>query len=325
MQQFETALALRGLTKRFDRPAVDALDLTIRTGEFYALLGPNGAGKTTTLRMVAGLLRPDAGSVAIFGIDALKNPVAAKQVMAWVSDEPMIYDKLTPLEYLELVAGLWGIDAGLAEASAHALLVSLGLDPVRDHAALAPRLGVMLQAGGVYPGAYPLEMLRLYASFHADPLDPADLLDRLGLGGATRTTYRRLSGGQQQRLSLALAVVGRPEVVFLDEPTAGLDPQARHATWDLVRELRTGGVTVVLTTHAMDEAEALADDVVIVDRGRVVAAGTPASLTSGGARRITAEPGQSIPGAVEESPGSYVVRRTLEDVFLGLTGRELRS
>jgi ABC-2 type transport system ATP-binding protein len=201
----------------------------------------------------------------------------------------------------------------------------LGLDPVRDHAALAPRLGVMLQAGGVYPGAYPLEMLRLYAAFHADPLDPADLLERLGLGGTTRTTYRRLSGGQQQRLSLALAVVGRPEVVFLDEPTAGLDPQARHATWDLVRELRTGGVTVVLTTHAMDEAEALADDVVIVDRGTVVAAGTPAELTAGGARRITAEPGQSIPGAVEESPGSYVVRRTLEDVFLDLTGRELRS
>src|SRR5438105_2871231 len=129
MKHFETALALRGLTKRFDRPAVDALDLTIRTGEFYALLGPNGAGKTTTLRMVAGLLRPDAGSVAIFGIDALADPVAAKQIMAWVSDEPMIYDKLTPLEYLEFVAGLWGVDAPTAQASAHDLLVSLGLEP----------------------------------------------------------------------------------------------------------------------------------------------------------------------------------------------------
>jgi ABC-2 type transport system ATP-binding protein len=103
-----SALQVRRLTKRFDRPAVDALDLTVRSGEFYALLGPNGAGKTTTLRMVAGLLRPDAGAVSILGIDALADPVAAKQIMAWVSDEPMIYDKLTPLEYLEFVAGLWG-------------------------------------------------------------------------------------------------------------------------------------------------------------------------------------------------------------------------
>jgi ABC-2 type transport system ATP-binding protein len=127
-----SALELRGLTKRFDRLAVDALDLTIRIGEFYALLGPNGAGKTTTLRMVAGLLRPDAGAVSVFGIDALKDPVAAKQMMAWVSDEPMIYDKLTPLEYLEFVAGLWGIDAATAEGSARDLLASLGLEPHRD-------------------------------------------------------------------------------------------------------------------------------------------------------------------------------------------------
>ena len=110
-----SALEVRGLTKRFDRPAVDALDLTVRAGEFYALLGPNGAGKTTTLRMVAGLLRPDAGSVSVLGIDALADPVAAKQIMAWVSDEPMIYDKLTPLEYLEFVAGLWGIDPAVSE------------------------------------------------------------------------------------------------------------------------------------------------------------------------------------------------------------------
>jgi ABC-2 type transport system ATP-binding protein len=129
MTTIEAALEVRGLTKRFDRPAVDALDLSIRRGEFYALLGPNGAGKTTTLRMVAGLLRPDAGSVHVAGIDALADPVAAKQVMAWVSDEPMIYDKLTPLEYLEFVAGLWGIDAASAESSAQELLVSLGLEP----------------------------------------------------------------------------------------------------------------------------------------------------------------------------------------------------
>src|SRR6202046_5661131 len=125
----QSALGVRGLTKCFDRPAVDALDLTIRTGEFYALVGPNGAGKTTTLRMVAGLLRPDAGSVAVFGIDALANPVAAKQKLAWVSEEPMIYDKLTPLEYLEFVAGLWGVDPKVSQASAHNLLDSLGLEP----------------------------------------------------------------------------------------------------------------------------------------------------------------------------------------------------
>src|SRR2546430_10841004 len=117
MKSEQSALQVRGLTKRFDRLAVDALDLTVRSGEFYALVGPNGAGKTTTLRMVAGLLRPDAGSVAIFGIDALSEPTAAKQIMAWVSDEPMIYDKLTPLGYLEFVAGLWGVDGPAAQAS----------------------------------------------------------------------------------------------------------------------------------------------------------------------------------------------------------------
>ena len=123
------ALEIRGLTKSFDRPAVDGLDLTVHAGEFYALLGPNGAGKTTTLRMVAGLLRPDAGSIAVHGIDALADPVAAKQVMAWISDEPMIYDKLTPFEYLEFVAGLWGIDAATADARATELLGWLGLTP----------------------------------------------------------------------------------------------------------------------------------------------------------------------------------------------------
>src|SRR3954467_7008906 len=120
----DSALTVTGLLKVFQRPAVDGLDLSIRRGEFYALLGPNGAGKTTTLRMVAGLLRPDAGSVSVLGIDALDDPVGAKQIMAWVSDEPMIYDKLTPLEYLEFVAGLWGIDPAISEPSAHKLLVS---------------------------------------------------------------------------------------------------------------------------------------------------------------------------------------------------------
>jgi ABC-2 type transport system ATP-binding protein len=123
------ALEIRALCKRFDRPAVDHLDLKIRKGEFYGLLGPNGAGKTTTLRMVAGLLRPDAGSVAIFGIDALADPVEAKRITAWVSDEPMIYDKLTPYEYLEFVAGLWSIEPAEAARRANELIGWLGLGP----------------------------------------------------------------------------------------------------------------------------------------------------------------------------------------------------
>jgi ABC-2 type transport system ATP-binding protein len=123
------ALDICGLAKRFDRPAVDGLDLAVRTGEFYALLGPNGAGKTTTLRMIAGLLRPDAGTIRIAGIDALADPVEAKRLTAWISDEPMTYDKLTPEEYLEFVAGLWGVESTLAEARARELLDWLGLAP----------------------------------------------------------------------------------------------------------------------------------------------------------------------------------------------------
>jgi ABC-2 type transport system ATP-binding protein len=126
------ALEIHGLVKRFDRPAVDGLELTVRTGEFYALVGPNGAGKTTTLRMIAGLLRPDAGSIRVGGIDALADPIAAKQIVAWVSDEPMIYDKLTPREYLEFVAGLWGVEPKLAQARAGELLDWLALAPHAD-------------------------------------------------------------------------------------------------------------------------------------------------------------------------------------------------
>jgi ABC-2 type transport system ATP-binding protein len=125
----QPALEIVGLTKRFDRPAVDGLDLTVHAGEFFALLGPNGAGKTTTLKMVVGLLRPDAGSISILGIDVIADPVSAKQITAWISDEPMIYDKLTPFEYLEFVAGLWGIDPAISGRSAQDLLVSLGLEP----------------------------------------------------------------------------------------------------------------------------------------------------------------------------------------------------
>jgi ABC-2 type transport system ATP-binding protein len=125
------ALEIMGLRKSFGRPAVNGLDLRVRPGEFYMLLGPNGAGKTTTLRMVSGLLKPDEGSISVFGIDAIANPIAAKQIVGWLSDEPMIYDKLTPLEYLEFVAGLWSVHPSLAESRALDLVGWLGL---REHA-----------------------------------------------------------------------------------------------------------------------------------------------------------------------------------------------
>ena len=304
----EPAVEAVGLVKRYGRTtAVDGLELTVRRATVTAVLGPNGAGKTTTIELCEGYRAPDAGRLSV-----------------------------------------------------------LGLDPVRDAARLRPRIGVMLQNGGVYPGVRALEMLRHVAALHAHPLDVDALAERLGLAGCGRTAYRRLSGGQKQRLALALAVVGRPELVFLDEPTAGLDPQARHATWELVRELRADGVTVVLTTHYMEEAEELADEVVIVDRGRTIAQGPPAELGHGGADvlRFSGRPGLDLAAlraalpagseVTEPSPGSYRVtgevdprllatvtawcaqhgvlpdrittrRHTLEDVFLELTGRELRS
>jgi len=123
------AVAIRGLRKQFDRPAVDGLDLTIPAGTFYSLIGPNGAGKTTTLRMLTGLLRPDSGSIRVFGIDVLADPLAAKRIMAWLSDEPMIYDKLTPVEYLDFVAGLWEVGAAAAAERGRALVAALGLEP----------------------------------------------------------------------------------------------------------------------------------------------------------------------------------------------------
>jgi ABC-2 type transport system ATP-binding protein len=196
----------------------------------------------------------------------------------------------------------------------------LGLDPVRQHGELAPRLGVMLQSGGAWSGVRAEEMLTYVASMYSNPLPVPQLVDRLGLGSCGRTSYRRLSGGQQQRLGLAMAVVGRPEIVFLDEPTAGLDPQARRATWELVEQLVVDGVTVVLTTHYMEEAERLAETVFVVDGGRVLASGSPTELMAAGAQntiRFHAKPGLhtdelllALPqesSVREEPPGSYRV------------------
>ena len=303
------AVEVVDLVKRYDgKTAVDGLSLTVPPAAVTAVLGPNGAGKTTTVETCEGYRRPDGGTVRV-----------------------------------------------------------LGLDPWHDARVLRPRVGVMLQQGGIYPGVKAEEMLRHVASLHAHPLDVPALVERLGLGSAGRTPYRRLSGGQQQRLSLAMAMVGRPELVFLDEPTAGLDPQARRATWELVETLRADGVTVVLTTHFMDEAERLADQVVVVDHGKVIAVGSPGELTSagsGGSLRFDGPAGLDVAGLAaalpaatsvdEVSPGRYVVhgdvdarlladltrwcadrdvmpegltvgRRSLEDVFLELTGSELRG
>jgi ABC-2 type transport system ATP-binding protein len=177
---------------------------------------------------------------------------------------------------VEICCGLRRADSGQARV--------LGLDPARDHRKLAPKLGVMPQAGGsgasgVYPSVRVEEVLALYAAMYADPLPVDELIERLDLQRVRRTPWRRLSGGEQQRVSLALALVGRPAVAFLDEPSAGLDVHARHTTWDLVRELRAAGVAIILTTHDLAEASVLADSVVIIDAGRVVASGSPADLT----------------------------------------------
>lgn len=195
----------------------------------------------------------------------------------------------------------------------------LGLDPRRDHERVVDSLGIMLQSGGVYTGIRAGEALELFASYYDDPLDPQALLERVGLATRYATTWRRLSGGEQQRLSLALALVGRPRVVILDEPTAGLDIDGRRLVHEVIREQRADGVAVLLATHDLADAEALADQVVIVDRGRVVADGPLAEVLAGDGDRIrfTAAPGLDTDalaahlGATthEDAAGSYVVER----------------
>ena len=197
----------------------------------------------------------------------------------------------------------------------------LDLDPIADHRQLTPRIGVMLQEGGLYPGVRPLEALRLFAAYYEEPESPDALLDLVGLRPVAGKLVRRLSGGQKQRLSLALALIGRPEVVFLDEPTAGMDPHARLTTWEVVTGLQERGTTVILTTHAMDEAERLCDRVAIIDGGHLVALGSPGDLTRSAGRGetlFTAAPGVDTAGlaealllapaaVVESKPGEYVV------------------
>jgi ABC-2 type transport system ATP-binding protein len=235
----------------------------------------------------------------------------------------------------------------------------LGLDPIRDHRRLAERVGVMPQENGVYTGIRPAEVVALFASYYRDPLDPDELIDRVGLTERRTTTWRHLSGGEKQRLSLALALVGRPELVFLDEPTSGIDPVGRQVVRNVIASLRDQGVTVLLTTHDLAETERLADHVVIIDHGRLLASGSPDVLRARDARediRFVAAPDLDTAalarhigaGVAEVAPGQYVVaaapspaaiaaltawlaerdialgdlqagRATLEEVFLRLT------
>ena len=195
----------------------------------------------------------------------------------------------------------------------------LGLDPIRESQKLKPHIGVMLQQDGLYPGLTAREVLHLFAGYYRQPQNIDSLLERVGLNTANKTRCRRLSGGQKRRLALAVALVGNPTLVFLDEPTSGMDPQARLATWEIVRELKQNGVTVLLTTHLMDEAERLADRIAIIDHGRLVAFDTPSGLT--GAQnstvvRFIAPAGldctqlsalQSARTAEEIRPGSYLI------------------
>ncbi|OFL92596.1 spermidine/putrescine ABC transporter ATP-binding protein [Corynebacterium sp. HMSC036E10] len=306
----DLALEVDNVVKEYgEKRAVDGLTFTARRGQLLALLGPNGAGKTTTIEMCEGFTTPTSGSIRVLGIDPVTQP-----------------------------------------------------QKVRD------RIGIMLQGGGSYASLKVREILQLAARYNTNPHDPDWLIELLGLEGVAKTTYRRLSGGQQQRLSLALAMIGRPELIFLDEPTAGMDAQSRLAVWDIIQAMKRDGTTVLLTTHLMDEAETLADDVAIIDHGKLVAQGSPAELTSHEeypvvavrtdrkldvhllndelrALDITAEAvspqryrilGAGSPAVIEALARSaaqqnVLIRdlsmshRDLEDVFLDITGRELRS
>ncbi len=210
------------LRKRYgSHVAVDGVSFAVEEGEIFGILGPNGAGKTTTVESIAGLRKPDGGTIRV-----------------------------------------------------------LGFDPQQDRDRLRPLVGVQLQESELPDRMTAAEAVEMFASFYADPQDPTRLIGDLGLTEKRETQYRNLSGGQKQRLSIALALVGKPKVAILDELTTGLDPQARRETWQVIESIRERGVTVLLVTHFMEEAERLADRVAIIDSGRIVAIDTPAGIIS---------------------------------------------
>jgi ABC-2 type transport system ATP-binding protein len=213
-------LCVRGLRKTYaDVVAVDGLDLEIASGECFGLLGPNGAGKTTTIEICEGLLEPDAGEVSVLGMS-------------------------------------WG----------------------RDERALRERLGIQLQETQLSEKLTVEETLKLFRSFYREGMTVDGVIDRVQLGEKRNARVGKLSGGQKQRLALACSIVGDPDLLFLDEPTTGLDPQSRRQLWALIEEFKSSGRTTVLTTHYMDEAEMLCDRVAIVDHGKVIALGSPRQL-----------------------------------------------
>lgn len=302
------ALIVRDLVVTYpgsDNPAVAGLSLTAQPGRVTALLGPNGAGKTSTLECCVGLRHASGGEIEILGRHGVGLRTAAHR----------------------------------------------------------SEVGVMLQDGGLPASARPIPLLRHLAALYADPWPVQDLVQRLGIDSFASTRVRQLSGGQRQRVALAAAVVGRPWLAFLDEPTAGLDPQTKLAVNEVIAGLVADGVAVVLTTHDMAQAQQLADQVFIIDQGRCVAAGAPSQLTAGSRPRILLTLDREVdteslalpPDAAltHDPPGRYEVtgdvgpyalvavarwlagagvvprelhlrERTLEDVFLELTGRELR-
>lgn len=300
------AVDVRAVTRQFPGVrALDAVDLSVEEGEIFGLLGPNGSGKTTLFNCLQGLDRPTSGTVSV-----------------------------------------------------------LGLDPQSDLEALTLRLGVQLQSASAIPRLTVREVLRLFASFYPDSLDIDDLLRELGLESKAGSRLERLSGGQRQRVYIALAMVNDPELLFFDELTSAVDPQARLAIWDILRGLRAKGHTIMLTSHSMEEAQALCDRIAIIDAGRIIALGTPVELIArhGGERLLSlaadpspdpgllegidgvssvrlAEGHVQIAGSGNFAPavlsrladlGSSVTEMTLrepdlEDVFVALTGREMRD
>jgi ABC-2 type transport system ATP-binding protein len=229
-------IEVQSLFKRYgDTVAVQDVSLAVEEGEIFGIIGPNGAGKTTTVECIAGLRKPDRGTITV-----------------------------------------------------------AGLNPRRDRDQLRQILGMQLQESALPDKLKVGEALDLYASFYEHPAAQNQLLGSLGLEGKLNTRYSKLSGGQKQRLSIALALIGRPQIAILDELTTGLDPQARRDTWSLIEQIRDQGVTIVLVTHFMEEAERLCDRVAMIDSGRVIATDSPASLASnaGGAQALRFRPSE---------------------------------